>query len=93
MKERDFLIMEKSLIFIKALETSQIQKVKVAFRPFEKKFNTIKKCFYCKKLGHVIKDFRIRIVVEKRAKQTNIITKPCTWIVYGYFDNKERIYL
>ena len=52
-------------------------KAESSFKPYEKKeFNTIKKYFYCEKLGHVIKDCRIRIAAEKGNKQTNIVTKP-----------------
>jgi hypothetical protein len=45
-------------------------------RPFEKKnLDADKRCFYCKKLGHLIKDCRNQIATEKRNNQSNMVTQ------------------
>jgi len=44
-------------------------------KPFEKKSSLAeKKCYYCKKIGHHIRDYRTRIAEEKTNSKRN---KPC----------------
>ena len=58
-------------------------------QPFEKKknYSVDKKCFYCKKPGHLIQDCRTRIAAKKR-KQSNMVVKPNRLYVVALITNE-----
>jgi len=52
-----------------------------------KNYSIDKRCFYCKKFGHLIQDCRTRIAAENK-KQSNMVIKPNRLYVAALITNK-----